>query len=478
MTLNRGAQRAIIAIFFAVLAAVYVVAWLAPAIGLAYDDGANLITARSIAAGHGAGPQYPPVFPALLALFTLVSEQTQWLKLLPLVCTIGWLAVMRNLLLTMGASRNGALLLLGLTAASPTVISISTNLLPDTLFALLITAALLALLEERALLAGILAGFATLTLSVGAPLIVACMLTLVVRRRFRSAVIFTAVAMVLVAPWFGWSLAHADVWRTSNVVTSLAANEKLVVFTRNLLSLFASPFSLLTGFRNTIAVVATILVLIWSLFMRRQLVPDLFISLYCLMLLFRVSPPERFVAPILPLFLWIVWRGLQNVRMREPLAAAVAVAALIAVWAAVSRVPAARANGTFEATGVAPDNWNEMQRLSGFIRENTAANSILLANLDPVVYLNTGRETVRGFTPSGYELFYTARQSAVSPDQLAGAIIRSRVNYVVLTPDYGLPESPSFHKSVEALERGGVLDPVSIPGISKDYRLLRVARRG
>ena len=469
MTLHRGAQRAIAAIFFAVLAVLYAVAWLAPAIGLSYDDGAWLVTAGSIAAGHGVQPAYPPVFPAILALFTLISHQAQWLKLLPLACTIGWLALTRRLLLTMGASVNAALLLVGLTAASPTVVYLSTNLFPESLFALLMTAVLLTLLDERALAAGILAGLATLTQGAGAPLIAACILTLVVRRRFRSAVIFAVAAMAIVAPWFGWALAHGDVWRTSNILTALAANEKLVVFTRNLLALFASPFSLLTGFRNTLAIVGILIILIWSLLRRRQLVPDLFVALYCLTLLFWISPPERFVAAILPLFLWIVWRGFQDAKVREPLVAAVLVIVLVAVGADLSRIRAGR---------VGPDNWNEMQKLFGFIRGNTPANTILLANLDPAVYLNTGRQTVRGFTPNGYDLFYAARQSAVTPDQLAGAIIRSHVDYVVLTPDRDLPESPSFHKSVEALERGGVLDPVSIPGISNDYRLLRVARHG
>src|ERR1035438_4240979 len=173
MTLNRGAQRAMIALFFFAVAAVYAVAWSLPAIGLDHDDAGYLITAKAIAAGHGYTieslptpiPQtnYPPLFAALLALFTIVSGQTWWLKLLPLACAAGWLALTRTLLLKMGASRNAALLLVGLTAASPTVVFLSTNLLPETLFALLATAALLTLLEERALLAGILAGLATLT---------------------------------------------------------------------------------------------------------------------------------------------------------------------------------------------------------------------------------------------------------------------------------------------------------------------------
>jgi hypothetical protein len=484
MTLSRAAQRAIIAIFFAVLAVVYGVAWLAPAIGLDHEDGAYLVSARAIAAGHGyTNDSLPPLFPAILALFTLVSEQPQWLKLLPFACALGWFVVLRKLLLKMGASPNGALLLVGLTAASPAVVFLGTNLLAESLFALLLTAALLALLEERALLAGILAGLATLTRTAGAPLIAACILTLVIRRRFRSAVIVAAVSMVMVAPWFGWSLAHvahgADYVSghiPSNILTGLPANEKLVVLTRNLVALFASPFSLLTGFNNTFAIIGTVIVLAGSFFVRRQLVPDLFAALYSLMLLCWLAPPERSVAPILPLVLWIAWRGLQHPRLREPLVAAVAVAGLIALWADVTRIPPARASGYFQTASAAPDNWNDMQKLFGFIRANTAPESILLANLDPVLYLNTGRKTVRGFVPNGFELFYAVRRSAVTPDQLAGVIIRSRVNYVVLTPDRGYPESPSFHKSVEALARGGVLDPVSIPGIPPDYRLLRVAR--
>ena len=55
---------------------------------------------------------------------------------------------MRRLLLRMGATANSSLLIAGITAASPTILFLSTNLLPETLFALLTTAALLALLRS------------------------------------------------------------------------------------------------------------------------------------------------------------------------------------------------------------------------------------------------------------------------------------------------------------------------------------------
>jgi len=487
MTLNRGAQRAIIAIYFAVLAAVYAIAWLAPAIGLYHDDAIYLVTAKAIAAGHGyvidslpnpvPQTQFPPLFTSILALFTLVSLQPQWLKLLPLACSVGWLLLTRKLLLKMGASRNGALLLVGLTAASPTIVFLGTNLMAESLFALLTTAALLALLEERALLAGLFAGLATLTRTAGVALIAACILTLVVRRRFRSAVIFATVAMAMAAPWFGWSLAHpGNNYPASNILTGLAASEKLVVLGHNLVSLLGSPFSLLSGLSSTFTVVVTVLVLIWSLYVRRQLVPDLFIALYCFMLLCWTWPPERFVAPILPLVLWIVWRVFQLMELREALAALVLLGSLIPLWADAIRIPPARANGYFQITGPPADNWMEMQKLFGFIRANTPSNSIFLANPDGVFYLNTGRKSIRGFDPNGFDLFYAARQSAITPDRLSSAIVNAQVNYVVLTPDRGLAESAAFHRSVEALERGGILEPVSIPGGSRDYRLLKVTR--
>jgi hypothetical protein len=491
MTLNRGALRATIAIFFSVLVVVYAVAWSLPAVGLDHDDATLLITAKAIAAGHGYTidslpdpvPQtgFPPLFPAVLALFTLISQQTLWLKALPLACAVIWLILTRKLLLKMGASRNSALLLLGLTAASPTVVFLSTNLLPETLFAMLVTASLLALLEERALLAGVLAGLATLTEVTGTALIVACILTLVVRRRFRGAATFAAVAMVMVAPWFGWSLAHmthgayaANSYVTPTFFTGLAANEKLVVVSRNLIFLLASPFSLLTGLTNTLAVIGAVIVLGWCFFVRRQLVPDLFIGLYCVVLLCRVSSPERLAAPILPLVFWMVWRVFRLMQRREALVALVLISAVLPLWADVTRVLPSRANGYFQLAGAVPDNWNDMRKLFEFIRTDTEPNSVLLANMDGSLFLGTGRKTVRGFAPNGFDLYYSPRLAAATPDQLSKAIVQSHVKYVVVTPDRGLAESPSFHKSMEALERGAVVEPVGIPGVSREYQLFRV----
>jgi hypothetical protein len=489
LTLSPGAQRAIIAIFFALLAVVYAFAWAAPAVGLYHDDAVVLVTAKSIASGHGytieslphpiPQTEYPPLFPAVLALFTLVSQQAWCLKLCPLACTAGWLVLTHRLLLRIGASRNDALLLVGLTAASPPVVFLGTSLMPESLFAVLMTAALLMLLDERALLAGMFAGLATIAQTNGMALIAASIPILVVRRRFRGAVFFAAIAMAIVAPWFGWSLAHAprDTWFAigANIFTNLRANEKLAVLARNLIFVLASPFSLLTGMTNLFSVVATVVVVGGSLYVRRQLVPDLFVALYCLMLLCRTSPPERFVAPVFPLIFWIVWRAFRQVPVREAVAAAALVAALLPLWSDGRRLYVAHEAGIFPASESAPDNWNEMGKLFTYIRATLPKDGILLADQDSLFFLNTGHKAVRGFVPDGYSLYYAQRQEGVTPDRLSAAIVANQVNYVVLTPDRDFAESASFHRGVAALERGGVLEPVVTPGLPPDYRLLRVA---
>jgi hypothetical protein len=469
MNLTRGAQRAIIAIFCAILLVVYGIAWFAPSIGLFQDDGVNLVTAQSFVTGHGYTTN-PPVFPIMLGFFTLVSRQTQWLKLLPLLCTIGWLALSYRLLRRMGARSGGAWLLVLIAAASPTVVYLGTNLMPEPMFALLTVAALLLVLDERAFLAGVCAGLAALTLNTGLPLVGACMIVFVARHRFRSAAQFTAAAMLFVAPWLGWSLANAS------GSPSLHASEKLVVLGSNIVSLLSSPFALLSGIGGLYAVIATAVLVGWSLIRRRQLMPDLFLGLYCLVLLTRVGPPQLFVAPILPLVLWIVWRAFQNAKLQEAVAAFAIILATIPMVADARRLPDTLRYGQFPGDGHTPSDWHQLERVFRYIRENTPPDAVILANLDAMFYLNTGRKAIRGFVPDGYKLYYAPPNSVITPDQLGKQILANGVTYVALTPDRDFPEAGAYHRAVEALERGGVLEPVAVPGVSGEYRLLKRGR--
>ena len=427
----------------------YGVAWFAPAIGLAYYEGEALVAART---GAFASTTSPPLFPAVLGMFRLVSEQAQWLKLLPLLCTFGWLAMTRRLLIRMGAASESALSIVLMTAASPTVIYLATGLFPEPLFALLLTTSLLALLGERALAAGVLAGLATITLSKGAPLIVAGIIILTATRRLRSAAWFAGGAMVIAAPWLGWHLAHLP-----PETSRLAASDWAKLMGQNVMLLAASPFTLLTGYANLYPGLLTAVALLIVVIRRRQLVPDLFCGLYCVVLLFRIEPPLHAFAPVLPLFLWVLWRVARSGRFAMVTKVTAVLVLGPALWFGVSRVRPVLTLGAVASETPPPNDWHQMEKLFAFIRQNSPPEAVLLADLDPVFHLYTGRTTVHAFGP--------------------GSLEREHVNYVVLTPDRDQPESASFHKAVAAMERGGLLEPVEVPGVFGDYRILKATPR-
>jgi hypothetical protein len=448
----------------AVVAVMYGIAWFAPAIGLAYRDGASLAAGVTERMNGNA-----PLFPSVLGLLALISRQPQWLKLAPLVSTVLWLVLTRRLLMKMGASKECAWMLIAMTAVSPTVLYLGTGLFPEPMFALLTTACLLALLDERPLVAGLSAGFATLTFTPGVALIAACLITLVAHRRLRSAVIFTCAAMVFAAPWLGWTLAHNGI-----PVSKLHLSEFAVLSGKNAMALAASPFTLLSGYANLYPGLLTAVALLIVLVRRRQFVPDLFFGIYCVMLLCRTEPPLHAFAPVLPMSLWMIWRVARAGRFARVTQATAVVLIAPALWFCATRIYPAVTRGAVAAESGQPDDWHQMETLFTFIRVGTPQDAVLMADLDPVFNLYTGRKTVRGFVPDDYARYYAPAGSLVGSDQLYGAVLRDGVSYVVLTPDCDLPESESFHRAVAALERGGVLDPVSVPGVSGEYRLLRV----
>jgi hypothetical protein len=485
------AERWFLAVVVALLAAVYFIAWWTPGFGLYHDDGVYLSTARSLIAGHGYAieslptpiPQtkYPPALPALLALFSLVSSNLQWLKLIPLGCAAAWLWMTRKLLLKMGASNTASLVIAGLTAAAPVVVFLATNLLSEMLFSLLVSAALLFLLEERPVAGGLCAGLAFLTRTAGISLIGACVLILLMRKRLRGAAILTATSVLVASPWLAWQAFHPVQDRyygggnyvAENVITGLQASEKVAVMSNNLLFLLASPSALLTNFTSLWTVVATAVLALWCLYKRRQLVPDLFLFLYMLMLDLWAGPPQRFMAPVLPLILWVTWRAVRTIQPREMVVAAVLILSAVTLFSTVRRLPETVRNGQFPSSPQPPSDWSELEKMFAWVRANTPQDAIVMANLDPLWYLETGRKAVRGFVPDNLRTFYTPGATPIAASGMAAELLRTHAGWVAISPDRDFAEAPAYHRAVEALERGGLLEPVEGVGLAPGYRLLR-----
>jgi hypothetical protein len=438
----------------AALAVLYAIAWFSPAVGLEYREGANLMQAVT---GHVE--TNPPLFPWLLGLFALVSRQPLWLKLLPLLCTAGWLALTWRLLGKMGAGRACAWTMVAIAAASPAAEHLATGLYPEMLFGLLAIGSLLALLDERPILSGIAAGLATITMTSGAVLIVACLLTLVTYRRLRAAVMFLVPAMLFASPWLGWYMAHGGM-----PAAKLALNEWGILIWKNAMWLAAAPFTAMSGYATLYPGLLTAVALLIVLIRRRRFVPDLFFGLYCIALICRIEPPLYAFVPVLPLLLWMLWRAVRGGRFR-----------LIAQISAIGLIAPALWFGAVQA--LRPTGWSDMQKMFAVIRANTPANAVLMADLDPVYALNTDRTTVRGFTPDGFRTWYAPPRPLVTPDELYAALPAHHIEYVVMAPDRDLPQAAAYNDSIEALERGEQVEPVELPGLPAGYRLLRVVKR-
>ena len=473
MILSRGVLRALAAAVCAMIAVVWGFAWFAHSFAAEY-----LVAARALAEGQGyvvanlpspiAQTAFPPLFPAILALWSFISMWPVWLKALPIACSVAWFVLTWKLLRRMGAGLGGALFIVFLSSAAPGVIARGTNLFADPLFALLLTASLIFLLDGRPALAGAAAGLATLASAAGVPLLAACMLTLVIRRRFRDAILFTVPAILLVAPWFGWALAQGahdagsgiNQWSASNIFTALEPGDKLIVFLRNFQMLFASPFALLSGIQNPVATGVTAVLIIVCLIRKRHLAPDLFLLFYAVMLLCRIGPPEQFVAPVLPLVLWIVGRVAMTLRRQEAVAAGVLLLASVPVVQDFQHIREARAS-----------RWRDMESLLAAIRTHTEPDAVLAASDAPLVYVQTGRKCVRGYEPSPFDLYYSPRAFVLAPDQLTLALRGNGVSYLALTPG-----DIADDEAVVALERGGILEPLPIEGLPRGYQVLRVIR--
>ena len=248
------------------VAAVYLVLLQTPAAGTFHDDGLYLVTAKALAEGQGyriislpgEPPQtkYPILFPWVLSLVWRAvpsfPANLPWLRLVPLLATLAWLCLSWPLLRRLGASKIQAGAIVLLTAISPWVAFLSTALMSETLFALLLTAGLLMMTRAcqedgtriDPLIAGFLFGAAVLTRIAGIAPAAAAVAVFLATRRWISAAQCLLGSAVVIAPWFWWVSHHqpaaamdayysASNYASWNIVTSYAWPEKLSVLLMN-----------------------------------------------------------------------------------------------------------------------------------------------------------------------------------------------------------------------------------------------------
>ena len=486
---------AICAALLAALAVAYAIGVRAPGAGLSHDDGIYLVTAKALATGQGyrivslpfplAQTKYPPLFPVLLALVwklcPVFPANVFALKLVPLLAAVVWLWLTYKLLVREGMSRPGALAVVTLTAGVSWVFFLGTTLFSDTLFAALSTGALLMLrrIERRSAsalyvcAAGLVIGLTLLTRAAGLALLAAGILVLVRKRSFRRAILLALVAAMLYAPWIWWTGAHpysgrrmetyytSENYRAWNVVFSFTPSEKLAVVGGNLIHLAGSPLILL-GLPYALWPVLLVpagLALGYGLFRAlaggRSTVIPVFLICYCGLLVLWAWPPERFVAAVFPLVLFLFWVAAQRIRGAVWLRWSLAVAALlVAAYLGEARYGVCRdviANGAYTDY-----NWSALRSMTAWIRSSTPPDAVLVSGLDPLIYLCTDRKGLRGFDLDPVALFYSmgkARRPAIEPAEMMREIVDSRATHLVVTPVHGGDDILALNRAIAELLR-------------------------
>ncbi|MBI4503594.1 MAG: hypothetical protein HY700_20830, partial [Gemmatimonadetes bacterium] len=207
-------------------------------VGVFYDDGIYVVLAKSLAQGQGyrylhlpgapSGVHYPilypaalgilwriwPSFPANVALFQIFDSAA--------LAVAAWVIAAQLRRLAVPALVQYVFVPAGF-AAFPLLTIVGVRFSEPMFLALFAAAVSVADSDDaglsRAVVAGVLAGLAALTRSIGVAVVAGVVVGYWLRGRRPQAIVVLAVAAIMVAPWFAWVAAHAH-----EVDPRLAAN--------------------------------------------------------------------------------------------------------------------------------------------------------------------------------------------------------------------------------------------------------------
>jgi len=308
-------------------------------IGVFWDDGVYLLSAKALAAGDGyrltylpgmpPAIHYPPLFPLLLAALLKVTPafpaNVAVLKLVNPIClAIGVYALVRFAERFGVAARGSAAVATAISALIAPVLVLTNVLLSESLFFLMLVGALwlVELAAERgglraALRAGLAIALLAFTRTVGGVLLPAAVVVLWWRQRRREAAMLAASTVLALAPYQLW------VWRAARgfpdelrgsygpyldwVIDGYRLDPSLAwqVLARNATDLWRAFGVLFAprlphGVQWLAAAVALLVLAIGALaLLRRAHVLGAFIVLYGAIVLLWPYNPERFV--------WAIW---------------------------------------------------------------------------------------------------------------------------------------------------------------------------
>jgi len=296
--------------------------------------------------------------------------------------------------------------------------------------------------------AGLVAGLAYQTRTVGLALVLAMVIVMAWRGRWRSlagGMVGVGLAVGVCRLWQGpasevplayeyyvnygnWFLhtVREIGWRYAMVVPL----KNLILWTLSMVRTILPRMYDLTRSAPMQFAAVVAAVLVWATFIpgwirRRHEAWAIYILLYLAITLMWPFPPgKRFVVPVLPLILLAMWEGFQSFR---PSVRMVRVTSTIAgVIVVVSAVTGGYVRLT-KAHVMPPLHSYE------WIRSNTVPGDVIACVLDANCYLYTGRKAVSILANAGAASYYHAREkSRIHPEKPAEMIRASNAAYVML----------------------------------------------
>ena len=442
--------------------------------GVFYDDGIYLALARSLVEGHGyrllylpgapGAVHYPFLYPLFLAALwglvpafpaNVVVFKAANAALLAICAALLVLYLDRRM-----AQRTWRLAVL--VAAAATVlplVTVATVLFAEPLFLVLLVAACWACDAAResqargrmwllAAAAGVLAGAAALTRTLGVTAVIAVPLSLVLARRPRAALIAAAASALCVAPWLVWVARHRAEVDPALVAgygtyTDLLAQAGWATLSpasiRDLLrpigAVALAPYR--GWFRFFFGVPALALLVAGFAPMLRR-VPALGWTLlgYCAIAVIWPYGPDRFVWAVWPFLAVAFFAGAEQVMVRSR--AAAPTIAWAGRWCVgVTVLVVVVGYGFYQVRGYVRGDATRLQQgisatmteLLPWVRQSTPPDAVVAGEDEAMLWLYTGRRAV----PS-YVWRYRGRgDESLGPDSLRAWFERAGVTHVLLS---------------------------------------------
>ena len=480
-------------------------------IGLFHDDGIYAVVGKAVAQGDGyrivslpsppAQTKYPFLYSYLLsALWALNPSFPQNIPLLKalnvaILVAIFFVAVAYYRRCASGSTASAPLFAL-LVCCNPIIFGFTDYVLSDLWLVLLSLCALTlcaggetyrATFWRLLLLAGV-TGLAWLGRSAALPLLCAGAIYAFTVRGWRAMTCYILGVLALLAPWLAWLWSHGQqpadslfAYYTAYDVTGAGAGEWAATIRRHwsiiqgnarylygmLETFYLTPllpgFGLFLGVFSFIGVIASA--------RREDLFAWSFLALSVALLLVWPFHPGRYLAPLAPLVLLFLFRGMARAQswletaLRHNTASwrwlarlawcpVLIILLLDGVW--LSSYLLIRDDQTTRALygRRLPYSWSGFEESFAWIRAHTDADALLATSYDPMYYLYTGRRAIRPalHRPASYFYPYGEAQPDVgSVEEVKPQLVKLRINYLIVDPLDGYAEAKATVRLLDQL---------------------------